>query len=73
MAITRKKLQGNQMRNEREVLEVRIEPGMKEGTKIRFSGAGDDIPMPGVVAGDVIMVLQEKEGFSIFSILKNSS
>ena len=59
MAITRKKLNGDKMEKERKVLEVRIEPGMKEGSKIRFSGYADD--KPGEEAGDIVMVITEKE------------
>jgi DnaJ family protein A protein 2 len=44
---------------DRKVLEVNIEKGMKNGHKIKFSGEADEAP--GTVAGDVVIVVQEKE------------
>ena len=46
-------------RNEREVLTVHIERGMKDGQKITFEGKGDK--PPGLDAGDVVFVVKEKE------------
>ena len=45
-------------RKERQVLEVTIERGMKEGQTIRFEGKGD--VMPGALPGDMILVISEK-------------
>jgi DnaJ homolog subfamily A member 2 len=50
---------GKKTCRERKVLEVVIEKGMKNGSKIRLSGEGDELP--GTTAGDVIFVVQEKE------------
>lgn len=50
---------GNKVYKDRKVLEVNIEKGMKEGSKIRFGGEADEIP--GTIPGDVIIVVQEKE------------
>ncbi|KAL1923576.1 uncharacterized protein VTP21DRAFT_8556 [Calcarisporiella thermophila] len=53
-----KQCNGKKIVNERKVLEVHIDKGMREGQKITFSGEGDQ--MPGIVPGDVIIVLEEK-------------
>ena len=45
-------------RKDRQVLEVIIERGMKEGQSIRFEGKGD--VMPGSLPGDVVLVVSEK-------------
>ena len=50
---------GNKIYQDRKVLEVAIEKGMKHGSKIRFSGEGDEVP--GTLPGDIIIVVQEKE------------
>lgn len=44
---------------DRKVLEVNIEKGMKNGSKIKFSGEADEVP--GTLPGDVVIVVQEKE------------
>lgn len=54
-----KSCKGNKVYKDRKVLEVHIEKGMKNGSKIRFSGEADEIP--GTLPGDVIIVVQEKE------------
>lgn len=46
-------------RTERQVLDVTVERGMKHGQRITFTGAGDQ--MPGMVAGDVVLVLEQKQ------------
>lgn len=51
--------QGKKVCNDRKVLEVHIEPGMTEGTKIPFRGYADE--KPGVEPGDVVIVIMEKE------------
>ena len=54
-----KSCKGQKVVKDRKVLEVNIEKGMKNGHKIKFSGEADE--MPGTVAGDVVIVVQEKE------------
>lgn len=44
---------------ERQVLEVNIERGMKNGEKIRFRGMSDE--QPNAEPGDILFILQEKE------------
>jgi DnaJ family protein A protein 2 len=44
---------------ERKVLEVHIEKGMRHNQKITFSGMADELP--GMEAGDVNFIVQEKE------------
>ena len=46
------------MKNERKVLEVGIDKGMKHGTKIKFAGEANQ--KPGMQPGDVIFVLNQK-------------
>mmetsp|Transcript_5458 Transcript_5458/g.7876 ORF Transcript_5458/g.7876 Transcript_5458/m.7876 type:complete len:412 (+) Transcript_5458:64-1299(+) len=46
-------------KNERKVLEVLVEKGMKNGQKVTFRGMGDEIP--NVESGDINFVIQEKE------------
>ena len=46
------------VRTEKQVLEIPVRPGFKEGTKITFAEAGDQ--MPGVVPADIIFKLKEK-------------
>jgi DnaJ family protein A protein 2 len=48
-----------QTKNERKVLEVHIDKGMKHNTKITFRGAADEVP--GMETGDVNFIIQEKE------------
>ncbi|KAF0700507.1 Aste57867_8968 [Aphanomyces stellatus] len=50
---------GNKVTKERKVLEVHIEKGMRNGQRITFSGEADQAP--GVLPGDIIFVIQEKE------------
>jgi DnaJ homolog subfamily A member 2 len=54
-----KSCKGKKTYRDRKVLEVVIEKGMKNGSKIRFSGEADELP--GTIPGDVIFVVQEKE------------
>ena len=46
-------------KSERKVLEVRIEKGMKHNQKVTFRGMADEVP--GVEAGDVNFIVQEKD------------
>ncbi|CAO3573818.1 unnamed protein product [Mortierella alpina] len=43
----------------KKVLEVHVSRGMKDGRKIKFPGEGDQAP--GVIPGDVIIVLEQRE------------
>jgi len=54
-----KACKGNKVYKDRKVLEVLVEKGMKNNSKIRFSGESDE--RPGIVPGDVIILIQEKE------------
>lgn len=47
------------MKQERKILEVAIEKGMKHGSKIKFHGEADQ--KPGHLPGDVVFVVQQKE------------
>jgi DnaJ family protein A protein 2 len=53
--------QGNmaETKSERKVLEVHIEKGAKDGQKISFKGAGDE--MPGMEPGDINFIVKIKE------------
>lgn len=44
---------------ERKILEVHVEKGMKHGQKIVFAGEADEAP--GMLAGDVVFVVQQKD------------
>lgn len=50
---------GKKVTNERKVLEVNIDKGMKHGQKIVFAGEADQ--QPGTEPGDVVFVIQQKE------------
>lgn len=54
-----KTCKGSKVCKDRKVLEVNIEKGMNHGQKIKFSGEADEVP--GTTAGDVVIVLQQKE------------
>lgn len=54
-----KECKGKKIINERKVLEVHIDKGMKDGQTITFAGEADQAP--GTVPGDVIIVVEEKE------------
>lgn len=49
---------GKKIANERKILEVHIEPGMKDGQKIVFQGEADQAP--DVIPGDVVFVVSER-------------
>jgi DnaJ homolog subfamily A member 2 len=53
--------QGNtaQTKTERQVLEVHVEKGAKDGEKITFRGLADEVP--GMEPGDVHFIIQQKE------------
>lgn len=50
--------QGKKVANERKILEVHVDPGMKDGQKIVFKGEADQAP--DIIPGDVIFVVAEK-------------
>ncbi|KNC95820.1 chaperone DnaJ [Spizellomyces punctatus DAOM BR117] len=50
---------GKKVIAERKILEVYIDKGMQDGQKITFTGEGDQAP--GIIPGDVIIVIEEKE------------
>merc|ERR1712137_1089130 len=50
---------GKKTVKETKIIEVEIDRGMREGQKITFSGEGDQ--EPGILAGDIIVVLKMKE------------
>lgn len=50
---------GAKLSKDKSILEVHVEKGMQEGTKIFFRGEGDE--EPGIEPGDVVIVLQEKQ------------
>ncbi|GLU00391.1 hypothetical protein SLE2022_177670 [Rubroshorea leprosula] len=49
---------GNKVIQERKVVEVHVEKGMRNGQKIVFDGQADEAP--DTVTGDIVFVLQEK-------------
>ncbi|KAJ3401343.1 Type I HSP40 co-chaperone, partial [Chytriomyces hyalinus] len=49
---------GKKVTNERKILEVFIDKGMKDGQKVTFTGEGDQAP--GIIPGDIIIVVEEK-------------
>ena len=49
---------GKKTQTERKILQVHIDPGMKDGQRIVFSGEGDQ--EPGITPGDVIFVVDER-------------
>ncbi|KDO29334.1 hypothetical protein SPRG_05870 [Saprolegnia parasitica CBS 223.65] len=48
----------NAMREEEKILEVKVQPGWKAGTKLTYEGEGD--LLPGRAAQDIMFVIQEK-------------
>ncbi|KAJ3218505.1 Type I HSP40 co-chaperone [Dinochytrium kinnereticum] len=50
---------GKKTSSERKILEVFVDKGMTNGQKITFAGEGDQ--SPGVIPGDIIIVIEEKE------------
>lgn len=49
---------GKKTASERKILQVHIDPGMKDGQRIVFAGEGDQ--EPGITPGDVIFVVDEQ-------------
>uniref|UniRef100_A0A061S5K7 DnaJ homolog subfamily A member 2 n=1 Tax=Tetraselmis sp. GSL018 TaxID=582737 RepID=A0A061S5K7_9CHLO len=58
------KCHGAKVIREREVLEVHVQPGASEGEKVVFHGKADE--KPGIEAGDLIFVVQQKEKHPVF-------
>eukprot|EP00276_Gloeochaete_wittrockiana_P006544 CAMPEP_0184645606 /NCGR_PEP_ID=MMETSP0308-20130426/2120_1 /TAXON_ID=38269 /ORGANISM="Gloeochaete witrockiana, Strain SAG 46.84" /LENGTH=440 /DNA_ID=CAMNT_0027074795 /DNA_START=31 /DNA_END=1353 /DNA_ORIENTATION=- len=54
-----KKCKGNKVAQEKKVLEVHVEKGMKHNQKIVFKSEGDQAP--DTVPGDIVIVLQQKD------------
>ena len=54
-----KTCKGKKVNKDRKVLEVVVEKGMKNGSKIKFSGEADEAP--DTVPGDILFIIQEKE------------
>lgn len=54
-----KTCEGNKTVRDRKILEVHVDKGMADGQRIVFNGEGDQ--EPGLEAGDIIIVLDEKE------------
>ncbi|KAF9431409.1 hypothetical protein BGZ76_000336 [Entomortierella beljakovae] len=54
-----KKCKGNKVVNEKKVMEIFIEKGMRHGEKIPMKGEADQLP--DVETGDVILVLNQKD------------
>ena len=52
-----KECNGKKVCEEKKILEVGVDKGMKEGQKVTFRGEGDQ--QPGVETGDVVIVLQQ--------------
>jgi len=52
------KCRGNHVVSDRKVLEIEVEPGMKDGQRITFAGESDQAP--DVEPGDIIFVIQTK-------------
>jgi len=53
------KCHGSKICQEKKVLDVHIDKGMKAGQKIVFAGEGDQLP--DIIPGDIIVTLQQKE------------
>jgi len=53
------KCMGNKIIQEKKVLEVFIDKGMRHGQKVVFSGEGDQAP--DTIPGDIVVLLQQKE------------
>lgn len=60
---------GKKTVREQKILEVHIDKGMEDGQKITFSGEADE--EPGIPAGDVVIILDEKE-HSVFKRRKRN-
>jgi len=54
-----RKCNGNKVVKDKKILECEVQPGMKDGQKIVFSGEGDQ--SPNIEPGDVVIVLDEQE------------
>ncbi|KAA3475395.1 dnaJ protein-like protein 1-like [Gossypium australe] len=50
---------GNKVTQEKKVLEVHIEKGMRDGQKITFEGQADEAP--DTITGDIVFVLEQKK------------
>uniref|UniRef100_A0A7S4HHA2 Uncharacterized protein n=1 Tax=Vannella robusta TaxID=1487602 RepID=A0A7S4HHA2_9EUKA len=59
-----KECRGRKVLSESKVIEVEIDRGMREGQKITFAEEGDQAP--GIIPGDIVVVIQEKESDANF-------
>ncbi|KAK9173929.1 DnaJ C terminal domain protein [Cryptosporidium meleagridis] len=57
--VTRKRFIEHKVRNEENIVEVEIKPGWKDGTKLTYSGEGDQ-ESPGASPGDLVLIIQTK-------------
>ena len=54
-----KTCKGKKVNKDRKVLEVNVEKGMKNGSKIKFAGESDEAP--DTIPGDIVFIVQERE------------
>lgn len=54
-----KQCMGKKIVQERKILHVHVDKGMKPGSKVVFNGEGDQ--GPDIIPGDVVFVIEEKE------------
>lgn len=59
-----KECRGKKVISDTKVLEVEVDKGMYDGQKITFAEEGDQVP--GIIPGDVIVIIKEKESDSKF-------
>lgn len=59
---------GKKIVSERKIIEINIDKGMVHGQRIKFSGEADQ--GPGIIPGDVVVILKEKE-HSLFQRIGN--
>ncbi|KAK2195486.1 bifunctional Chaperone DnaJ [Babesia duncani] len=59
MKITRKRFSGSKEYKEEQILKIDVKPGWKDGTKLTFSGEGDQ-QSPATPPGDLIFVIKTK-------------
>ena len=58
LKITRKRIRNGMLQNEAKEIKIDVVAGWKEGTKITFTGEGDETPSQS--PGDIIFVIKEK-------------
>ncbi|XP_952090.1 molecular chaperone, putative [Theileria annulata] len=60
MKVTRKRFNGNKQYKEEHTLKIDIKPGWKDGTKLTFTGEGDQ-QSPMATPGDLIFIIKTKK------------